>query len=162
MCTISVYMLYVNDETDESPFIDVSVVGHQWYWRYKLLVGCYSGDMLEWDSHLVARSEERGLGFMDLLEVDYPLILPTGVLVRVLVTRDDVIHRWGAPGLGVKVDAIPGRLNRVVFKVVTPSIIYGMCMELCGSLHGLIPTVIEAVHLRKFFLWQVNWDKLNN
>nr|ACL36033.1 cytochrome c oxidase subunit II [Mimachlamys nobilis] len=153
MCSISVYVLYVNDETNTAPYMDVTVVGHQWYWSYKIGIGSGS-NCLEWESRLVSRSADSGIGFMDLFTVDQPLMIPVGQLIRVLVTSDDVIHSWGAPGLGIKLDAIPGRLSRGLFEVKLPCIIYGMCMELCGSLHGLMPTVIQAVPTEVFSAWE--------
>lgn len=112
--------------------------------------GC---DYIEWDSRLVLREEGSEIGFLDLLTVDRPLIVPINVLVRVFVTSEDVIHRWGAPGIGIKIDAIPGRLTRGLFELKLPGIIFGMCAELCGAMHSMMPTIVEGVPLAVYESW---------
>lgn len=81
-------------------------------------------------------------------------MVPVNQLIRVFVTREDVIHRWGAPGLGIKVDAIPGRLTRGLFELKLPGIICGICAELCGAMHAMMPTIIEGVPLSIFESWK--------
>nr|YP_010133204.1 cytochrome c oxidase subunit 2 [Azumapecten farreri]ABQ96659.1 cytochrome c oxidase subunit 2 [Azumapecten farreri]ACL36021.1 cytochrome c oxidase subunit II [Azumapecten farreri] len=152
MCGISTYALYVNDETYKSPALDVTVTGHQWYWSYKIMVG-EGCDYMEWDSRLVLREEGSEIGFLDLLTVDRPLMVPINVLVRVFVTSEDVIHSWGAPGMGIKMDAIPGRLTRGLFELKLPGIIFGMCAELCGAMHSMMPTIVEGVPLAVYESW---------
>nr|YP_272044.1 cytochrome c oxidase subunit II [Placopecten magellanicus]AAZ06457.1 cytochrome oxidase subunit II [Placopecten magellanicus] len=153
MCSVSVVALYVNDETNESPVADVMVVGHQWYWSYSMMGGPGFDLPLEWDSRAEGRSSSSGVDFFDLMKVDWVLSVPVKKLVRVLVTSDDVLHSWGCPRLFMKVDAIPGRLTRGLFKVMQPGVFHGMCVELCGLLHSLMPTVVESV---PFLYWR-NW-----
>merc|ERR1711860_198151 len=99
-------------------------------WLVGWLVGLgEEADVLRWDSRLIPRRKDSSIDFLDLITVDHPLMIPVGVLVRVLVTRADVIHRWGANGLGVKLDAVPGRLNRGLLEVKAPGIYWGMCAE---------------------------------
>jgi len=82
--------------------------------------------------------------------VDERLVLPTNSLIRVLVTASDVIHSWAVPALGVKIDAVPGRLNQVWLTIQRPGVFYGQCSELCGANHAFMPIVIEAVTPRQF------------
>lgn len=89
-------------------------------------------------------------GQLRLLEVDERLVLPTNTLVRVLVTASDVLHSWAVPSLGVKIDAIPGRLNQVWLNINREGVFYGQCSELCGANHSFMPIVVEAVSPRVF------------
>merc|ERR1711860_311523 len=99
----------------------------------------------------VTRESDSGLDFQDYSMVDRPLPVPVGGLVRVLVTSEDVLHRWGAPRLYLKVDATPGRLTRGLFELKLPGVINGMCVELCGAYHSMMPTVIEGIRKDDFF-----------
>ncbi|KAF5836748.1 cytochrome c oxidase subunit II [Dunaliella salina] len=89
-------------------------------------------------------------GQLRLLEVDERLVLPTNTLVRVLVTASDVLHSWAVPSLGVKCDAIPGRLNQIWLSINREGVFYGQCSELCGANHSFMPIVVEAVSPRIF------------
>nr|AFD62279.1 mitochondrial cytochrome c oxidase subunit 2b [Tetradesmus obliquus] len=89
-------------------------------------------------------------GQIRLLDCDERLVLPTNSLVRLLVTSSDVIHSWAVPSLGVKIDAIPGRLNQVWITIQRPGVFYGQCSELCGANHAFMPIVVEAVTPRQF------------
>jgi len=89
-------------------------------------------------------------GQLRLLDVDERLVLPTNSLVRVLVTAADVIHSWAVPSLGVKIDAVPGRLNQVWLTIQRPGVFYGQCSELCGANHAFMPIVVEAVTPHQF------------
>lgn len=86
-------------------------------------------------------------GQVRVLDVDNRVIIPAQEYVRALITSRDVIHSWALPSLGLKMDAIPGRLNQFVFIVIMHSVIYGQCREICGVNHSFIPIVIEAVRL---------------
>ena len=81
-----------------------------------------------------------------LLEVDNRLVLPYGVESRILVTGADVIHAWTVPSMGVKVDAVPGRLNQLGLVLFGPGVFYGQCSEICGANHSFIPIVLERVN----------------
>jgi len=87
------------------------------------------------------------------LEVDNRVVVPIGVEVRVLVRSADVIHAWTVPSLGVKVDAVPGRLNQLGFISNRPGVFYGQCSEICGSNHRFIPISIEVVNRSTFIGW---------
>lgn len=89
-------------------------------------------------------------GQLRLLDVDERLVLPTNSLIRLLVTSADVIHSWAVPSLGVKIDAVPGRLNQVWLTIQRPGVFYGQCSELCGANHAFMPIVVEAVTPRQW------------
>lgn len=89
-------------------------------------------------------------GQLRLLDVDERLVLPTNTLIRLLVTASDVLHSWAVPSLGVKIDAIPGRLNQVWLTINREGVFYGQCSELCGANHSFMPIVVEAISPRQF------------
>lgn len=89
-------------------------------------------------------TEDLEGGECRLLEADNRIVVPLGIGIQVFVTREDVIHSWALPVEGVKIDATPGRLNRVNLIFPSAGILYGQCRELCGANHRLIPTVIEV------------------
>nr|QDB64173.1 cytochrome c oxidase subunit 2 [Ishige okamurae] len=88
-----------------------------------------------------------------LLEVDNRLVLPTHIWIDLLITSADVLHSWAVPSLGIKVDACPGRINRVKLFIKRKGIFYGQCSEICGVNHGFMPIVVEAISADKFSFW---------
>jgi cytochrome c oxidase subunit 2 len=90
-----------------------------------------------------------------LLAVDNPLVVPAGVVIRLLVTADPagIIHSFAVPSFGVKIDAIPGRLNETWFKIEREGVYYGQCSELCGRNHAYMPIEVRAVSAEKFAAW---------
>lgn len=146
----SLRLLYLLDEIGNCS-LTVKRIGHQWYWRYE-----YSDfSNIEFDSYIIP-TDELEPGDFRLLEVDHRVVLPTETDVRVLVTSADVIHSWTVPSLGVKVDAIPGRLNQLGFFIKYPGVFYGQCSEICGANHSFIPIVVEAIPLKNFMEWVIN------
>jgi cytochrome c oxidase subunit 2 len=139
----SIYLLYLVDERRVEFLCTLKVIGHQWYWRYKM-DGLFN---LEIDSYIDADSAVR------LIDVDNRVIVPTQENIRALITSTDVLHSWALPSLGVKIDAIPGRLNQFVFMVILNSVIHGQCSEICGVNHSFIPIVLEAVALKDLLYW---------
>jgi len=97
--------------------------------------------------------DDLELGQLRLLEVDNSLVLPIHTHIRVLVTATDVLHCWAVPSLGVKIDAVPGRLNQTAFFMNRPGVFRGQCSELCGVNHGFMPIVVEGVELDKYITW---------
>lgn len=95
-------------------------------------------------------TDELRLGQYRLLEVDNRAVVPMYSEVRLLVTAADVIHSWTIPSLGIKVDAIPGRLNQLGFTLTRPGVFYGQCSEICGANHSFMPIVIESVDRESF------------
>ena len=144
----SLRLLYLIEESC-SPLVTVKAVGHQWYWRYEYQEYNKS---LSYDSYIIPSSDLEA-GSLRLLEVDNRLVLPIHQESRVLVTAADVIHSWAVPSLGVKVDAIPGRLNQVRIRYPRSGIYVGQCSELCGSNHRFIPIGVEVVRVSSYVNW---------
>nr|YP_009294931.1 cytochrome c oxidase subunit II [Filhollianassa ceramica]ANW37025.1 cytochrome c oxidase subunit 2 [Filhollianassa ceramica]AOH05867.1 cytochrome c oxidase subunit 2 [Filhollianassa ceramica] len=146
----SLRLLYLLDEVNK-PSVTLKVIGHQWYWSYE-----YSDFLqVEFDSYMTPTAELEENGFR-LLDVDNRTVLPMNTQVRVLISAADVIHSWTVPALGVKADAIPGRLNQVNFLVNRPGLFYGQCSEICGANHSFMPIVIESVNVDSFLSWIYN------
>jgi len=131
----------------------VKVTGHQWRWEYE-----YLDDGLRLVSNMSTPRAEIDSGRPQsahyLLEVDQPLVVPTGSKVRLVLTATDVIHSWWVPALGVKQDAIPGFIKEAWFRVDKPGTYRGQCAELCGMGHGFMPIVVEAVTPEQFAAWK--------
>nr|YP_009045953.1 cytochrome c oxidase subunit II [Thenus orientalis]CDR98449.1 cytochrome c oxidase subunit 2 [Thenus orientalis] len=143
----SLRLLYLLDEVN-SPSITIKTVGHQWYWSYE-----YSDFLqVEFDSYMIPSADLPSSGYR-LLDVDNRTVLPIDTQVRVLVSAADVIHSWTIPAMGVKADAIPGRLNQISFIMNRPGLFYGQCSEICGANHSFMPIVIEAVSIDSFLSW---------
>lgn len=133
----SIYLLYLIDERRVEFLCTLKVIGHQWYWRYKI-----DGVLiLDIDSYIDSDGAVR------LIDVDNRVVVPAQEHIRALITSRDVLHSWALPSLGVKIDAIPGRLNQFVFIVIFNSIVHGQCREICGVNHSFMPIVLEAVSL---------------
>lgn len=147
----SLQLLYSMDEVID-PSLTIKAVGHQWYWSYEY--SDVEDESIEFDSYMVPTLDLE-LGDLRLLEVDNRIVVPVNTQVRVVVTGGDVIHCFTVPSLGIKADAVPGRLNQVSFLIKRPGIYYGQCSELCGSEHSFMPIVIEGVSQEKFVNWIV-------
>ena len=93
------------------------------------------------------------LGQFRLLDVDNRVIVPVDTHIRVIVTGADVIHSWAVPSLGVKIDAVPGRLNQTSFLAERTGAFYGQCSEICGVWHGFMPIAVEAVSVQDYLAW---------
>ena len=145
----SLQLLYSMDEVVD-PSLTVKAIGHQWYWSYEY--SDVEGDSIEFDSYMVPTSDLE-VGDLRLLEVDNRMVIPVNTQVRVVITGADVIHCFAVPSLGVKADAIPGRLNQVSFLIKRPGVYYGQCSEICGSDHSFMPIVVEGVSQEKFVNW---------
>nr|ANW84190.1 cytochrome c oxidase subunit II [Lophophanes dichrous] len=143
----SLRILYMMDEINE-PDLTLKAIGHQWYWTYEYT----DFKDLTFDSYMIPTAD-LPLGHFRLLEVDHRVIVPTGSAVRVIVTADDVLHSWAVPSLGVKTDAIPGRLNQTSFIATRPGVYYGQCSEICGANHSFMPIVVESAPLANFEHW---------
>ncbi len=128
--------------------LTIKAIGLQWYWTYEY--PDYDG--LTFDAFLVADGELQE-GQRRLLETDNRVVLPVDTNIRVLVTAADVIHAWAVPAFGVKVDAIPGRINETWFRIEREGVYYGQCSELCGINHGFMPITVEAVSKEAFAQW---------
>jgi cytochrome c oxidase subunit 2 len=140
----SLYLLYLMEDIS-NPSVTVKVVGHQWYWEYQ-----YSNSWLAWsfDSYMLHEKDTAPLLYS--LDVDNRLVLPTLSSILFLITSADVIHSWTVPTLGIKTDAIPGRLNYLSAVIPFSGVYYGQCREICGSNHRFMPIVVEAVPVTNF------------
>nr|YP_010550106.1 cytochrome c oxidase subunit II [Neotrygon indica]UDP58216.1 cytochrome c oxidase subunit II [Neotrygon indica] len=143
----SLRILYLMDELND-PHITIKALGHQWYWSYEYT----DYQDLEFDSYMI-QTEDLSPGQFRLLETDHRMVVPMQSPIRVLVTAEDVLHAWTVPALGVKIDAVPGRLNQTAFIISRPGIFYGQCSEICGANHSFMPIVVEAVPLEHFENW---------
>jgi len=145
----SMLLLYSLDE-DLDPKLTIKVVGHQWFWSYEfdnwleLENGDFEYVTYDFDSSLVVE-DYLTLGDKRLLEVDKPLIVPVNVTLRFLITSADVLHAWSVPELGIKIDAVPGRLSQYLSLIRRPGFFYGQCSEICGVAHGFMPIVVLAI-----------------
>ena len=132
--------------------MNIKITGHQWMWEYE-----YLGQGVRYVSNLgTPRNQIDNKVAKDshyLLEVDRPLVVPTGKKVRVLLTSADVIHSWWLPQFGVKQDAIPGFIHEAWFQVEKPGTYRGQCAELCGVGHGFMPIVVEALPQEEYDSW---------
>lgn len=149
----SLRLLYLTDEVT-NPNITIKVIGHQWYWRYEYT----DFKSVEFDSY-ITQIQDLNIGDYRLLEVDNRLTLPINIETRVLVTAADVIHAWTVPSLGVKVDAVPGRLNQLGFTINIPGLYYGQCSEICGANHSFIPISVEAINTKYFLKWLKSFNE---
>nr|YP_010001005.1 cytochrome c oxidase subunit II [Sapayoa aenigma]AAS67189.1 cytochrome oxidase subunit II [Sapayoa aenigma]QOD96943.1 cytochrome c oxidase subunit II [Sapayoa aenigma] len=143
----SLQILYMMDEIDE-PDLTLKAIGHQWYWTYEYT----DFKDLSFDSYMLPTTD-LPLGHYRLLEVDHRIIIPMESPIRIIVTADDVLHSWAIPSLGVKTDAIPGRLNQTSFITTRPGVFYGQCSEICGANHSFMPIVVESAPLTHFENW---------
>nr|YP_009653041.1 cytochrome c oxidase subunit 2 [Laccaria bicolor]QCG70099.1 cytochrome c oxidase subunit 2 [Laccaria bicolor] len=145
-------LLYLMDEVI-SPTLTIKVVGHQWYWSYEYSDFITdSGESIDFDSYMIPESDLE-LGQFRLLDVDNKLIIPVDCHIRLIITGSDVLHSFSVPSLGLKLDAVPGRLNQVSFLAERAGTFYGQCSEICGVWHGFMPIVVEAVSSPDFLVW---------
>ncbi len=152
------FQLLTNQLTQpENPDLTVKVIGTQWKWSYE-----YPGETpVSFDSLLLEDKDRDALGKSDraayprLLAVDNEMVVPVNKVVRVIVTADptDVIHSFAMQSFGVKVDAVPGRMNETWFKAEKEGLFYGQCSELCGKDHAFMPIAIRVVSEDKYKAW---------
>nr|UTN43114.1 cytochrome c oxidase subunit 2 [Penenirmus auritus] len=140
----SLITLYLSDEV-VNPLLTIKVIGHQWYWSYEWADFCG----LEIDSFMKSSSSLES-GESRLLEVDECVVIPIGQEVRLVVTSSDVIHSWTIPSAGLKVDAVPGRINQLSLIPNRVGKMFGQCSEICGSLHSFMPICVEVVTEQEF------------
>uniref|UniRef100_UPI0030FEEFDD cytochrome c oxidase subunit II n=1 Tax=Macrodon ancylodon TaxID=227978 RepID=UPI0030FEEFDD len=143
----SLRILYLMDEIND-PHLTIKAIGHQWYWSYEYT----DFDNLGFDSYMLP-TQDLSPGQFRLLETDHRMVVPVESPVRVLITAEDVLHSWAVPTLGIKMDAVPGRLNQTAFITARPGVYYGQCSEICGANHSFMPIVVEAVPLNHFEAW---------
>lgn len=123
--------------------VTVKATGKQWYWSYSYP----DHGKFEFDSLMSNDKKPR------LLAVDNEMVVPVNKVVRVQTTGADVIHAFAIPAFGIKIDAIPGRLNETWFKATKEGMFYGQCSELCGKDHAFMPIAIRVVNDQEFAAW---------
>ncbi len=143
----SLRLLFLQDVIPEADFT-IKTTGYQWYWGYEYPdhgIGEYFANMVPEEA--LAEGQPR------LLATDNPVVVPVGATVRLLVTAGDVLHNWAMPPFGIKMDAVPGRMNETWFQALEEGTYYGQCSELCGQLHAFMPIEVRVVSQREFNTW---------
>lgn len=160
----SIKLLY-KQETVPPADLTVKAIGNQWNWQYmydidgepvyidSMMAGhgyANYDDMVEGMKGEGASDEEIPSRELWKLQATAPMVVPVNAIVRVQVTASDVLHAWTVPSFGVKVDAVPGRLNETWFQATEPGMYYGQCSELCGRDHSFMPIMVEVVSEEDF------------
>ena len=127
--------------------LTVKAVGKQWYWSYG-----YPDAKFEFDS-IMLQDKDRKADQPRLLAVDNEMVVPVNKVVRVQVIGADVIHAFAVPSFGIKIDAVPGRLNETWFKATREGMYYGQCSELCGKDHAYMPIAVRVVNEKDYAAW---------
>ena len=143
------FQLLFLQQTIPAADLTVKATGKQWYWTYG-----YPDSKFEFDSTMLSE-KERKPDQPRLLAVDNDLVVPVNKVVRVLVTADPtgVIHAFAVPSFGIKIDAIPGRLNETCFNATREGVYYGQCSELCGRDHAYMPIAVRVVSDSDYNAW---------
>jgi cytochrome c oxidase subunit 2 len=128
--------------------VTVKATGKQWYWSY----GYPDQGKFEFDS-LMVQDKDLKPDQPRLLSVDNEMVVPIDKVVRVQVTGSEVIHSFAVPSFGIKIDAVPGRLNETWFKATKEGVYYGQCSELCGKNHAFMPIAVRVVSESEFNKW---------
>jgi cytochrome c oxidase subunit II len=137
-----------------TPDLTIKATGNQWYWSYN-----YPENDFTFDSLMLAEEDLAANGYPPstyLLATDTAIVVPVDKVVHVLVTGSDVIHAFTVPAFGIKIDAVPGRLNETWFKAEEEGIYFGQCSELCGKNHSFMPITVKVVSQEAYDTW-LNW-----
>nr|DBA43496.1 TPA_asm: COX2 [Bombus convexus] len=145
ICFPSLKILYYIDEI-LNPYFSIKTLGHQWYWSYEYP----EFNNYEFDSYMLNYESKNQFR---LLETDNRLIIPMKISIRLIISSLDVIHSWTIPSLGIKVDAIPGRINQLNLFCIRPGLYFGQCSEICGMNHSFMPIMLESTSYNYFFNW---------
>lgn len=131
--------------------LTIKATGNQWNWTYT-----YPDDKIEYTSIMLSDDDRAKLASPPprLLGVDHAIVVPVNKVVRVQTVGSDVIHSFAVPAFGIKIDAIPGRLNETWFKATKIGIYYGQCSELCGKDHSFMPIVVKVVSDKDYADWK--------
>ena len=141
-----------------APAFTLKVTGSTWYWTYE-----YVEQGKRFDSNILTEADRQSLkpNQPRLLAVNNELVVPVNTTVRVLVTANDVIHAFAVPSFGVKIDAVPGRLNETWFNARKTGLYYGQCSELCGKDHAFMPIAVRVVTEDEFAAWMAAFEAGN-
>ncbi|MET4697431.1 cytochrome c oxidase subunit 2 [Constrictibacter sp. MBR-5] len=140
-------LLYYLDRTDEAE-LTLKAIGRQWYWSYEYP----DNGNFTFDS-LMLEDDQRQPEQPRLLATNNPIVLPVDTNIRLLITASDVLHSWTVPSFGVKLDAVPGRLNETWVRIDREGVYYGQCSELCGVRHAYMPIEVHAVSKEAYAAW---------
>ena len=146
-------IMYAADSTDD-PEMTLKITGYQWYWNYTYP----DHGNFTFDSYLLARTHEEAeeQSVTRLMDTDNVVVLPVETNIRLIVTAGDVLHNWSMSDFGVRLDAVPGRLNETWTRINEDMIghtFYGFCSELCGTDHAFMPIMVKAVSKADFEAW---------
>jgi cytochrome c oxidase subunit 2 len=130
--------------------ITVKTIGHAWYWEYEYPAD--QGGGFKFDSNLVEEADLKA-GQPRLLTVDNEVVVPVNKTIRMQVTAADVMHSFAVPSFGIKMDAIPGRLNETWFRAEREGVYHGQCSELCGQRHAFMPITVRVVSDTAYAAW---------
>nr|AAU01006.1 cytochrome oxidase subunit II [Trigona fimbriata] len=145
ICYPSLKILYFIDEM-VNPYMSIKAIGHQWYWSYEypefnnIEINCYM-------------KEYMVVNQFRLLETDNRMVIPFKIPMRLIVSSLDVIHSWTIQSLGIKVDAVPGRINQLNLFSIRPGLYFGQCSEICGVNHSFMPIMLESTSYKNFMDW---------
>jgi cytochrome c oxidase subunit 2 len=127
--------------------VTIKATGKQWFWTYD-----YPDNGFSFDS-LMLQDADRKPDQPRLLAVDNEVVVPINKVIRVQVIGADVIHAFAVPSFGIKIDAVPGRLNETWFRATREGVFYGQCSELCGKDHAYMPITVRVVNDRDYAAW---------
>lgn len=144
----SMRLIYFSEKAVDAE-MTFKAIGKQWFWTYEYP----DHGNFTFDSYILKDEEAKAAGHPRLLGVDNVVVLPVETNIRILVTAGDVLHAFAIPALGVKKDAVPGRLNETWVRINKPGMYYGQCSELCGTNHGFMPIAVRAVPKAEFEAW---------
>jgi cytochrome c oxidase subunit 2 len=130
------------------PDVVVKAIGKQWFWTYE-----YPVQNFQFDSLGLSDDKAKAAGEPRLLGVDNVVVVPVNKVVEVDTAGADVIHSWAIPQFGVKMDAVPGRINHTWFKATQTGTYYGECSELCGARHAFMPIEVKVVSDAEYTAW---------
>jgi len=147
-------LLYFEAEIPK-PDVTIKAIGKQWFWTYEYT----SAGGFQFDSYMLNDAAAKKAGEPRLLGVDNPVYVPVNKVIEVDTTGADVIHSWALPAFGVKMDAIPGRINHTWFKATKIGTYYGECSELCGANHAYMPIEVKVVSEADYAAWLVKAKK---
>jgi cytochrome c oxidase subunit 2 len=130
------------------PDLTIKAIGKQWFWSYE-----YPREKVQFDTLVLSDANAAKKHEPRLLGTDNQVVVPVNKVVQVITTGADVIHSWAVPAFGVKMDAVPGRLNSTWFKATKTGTYYGQCSELCGARHAFMPIEVKVVNQSDYDSW---------
>ena len=145
----SMRLLYMSDDSSNADMV-IKAIGNQWYWSYEYP----DHDNLLFDSYMLAEEDlDADRKHLYKMAVDYPMVVPVNTKIKLLITSKDVLHNWAVSPFGVRMDAVPGRLNESWFEASKTGVYYGFCSELCGQGHAYMPIEVHVVEQQEFEQW---------